>query len=104
VKLTFGGAIEIDITTTDRRYPRTSAQEAQHAADHVARQTLIHRPFPIIGGGRHLPCSYPWGGTIIGDTFFGGRDRPNEAKRGRGIQVDTGSYAGFVDNNTAADD
>jgi hypothetical protein len=35
------------------------------------RKQLIAKPFPPIGGGRLLPRSYPWAGTITNDNFYG---------------------------------
>lgn len=65
--------------------PRTAAQEA--------RLDLIFKPFPPIMPGRRLPASYPWAGTIVGDTFYG---NPYYASRRPGAaDIDDGGF--FVD-------
>lgn len=80
MKLTFGGAIDIDITT-DRvaAKARSVAQVARDTAAHDRRMDIIERPFPAIMAGRTLPLSYPWSGTIIGDNF--GTNASNGANR-----------------------
>ena len=48
---------------------RTKKEIAQDRA-HVERQWLIYKPFPVVrrlGTGSALP----WGGTIVGDKFYG---------------------------------
>ena len=52
------------------RAPQTEGKRRSDYLKHVARLFLIYKPFPVVrrlGTGSALP----WGGTIVGDTFYG---------------------------------
>ncbi len=62
---------------------------------HEERLTLIHKPFPMIGGGRVIQPK-TWAGTIVADSFFGGRERPASAKKTDRLQISGEDFAGHV--------